>query len=75
MSAQLKLFFLNTQPKHMLWILKRAVSVRRFFEHPKHMLKLMDKKISTILRSKMCNLTYVWEDTISEKSVLPRFFL
>ena len=42
----------------MLWVLKRTVSLRRFFwshldgsfEHPKHMLKLMGKKIFTILR-------------------------
>ena len=31
---------LISQPKHMLWELKRTVS----FEHPKHMLKRMDKK-------------------------------
>ena len=35
----------------MMWALKRTVSLRRFFEHPKHMLKLMAKKIYTILRS------------------------
>ena len=28
----------------MLWVLKRAVSMRHFFEHRKHMLKLIDKK-------------------------------
>ena len=33
----------------MLWILKRDSS----FEHPKHKLKLIGKKILTILRSKM----------------------
>ena len=27
----------------MLWVLKRTALVRRFFEHPKHMLQLMDK--------------------------------
>ena len=26
-----KLFFLISQPKHMLWVLKRTVSIRRFF--------------------------------------------
>ena len=26
----------------MLWVLKRTVSSRRFFEHTKHMFKLMD---------------------------------
>ena len=45
----------------MLWVLKRTAStrwffwapktyVRRFFEHPKHMLKMMGKKIFTVLR-------------------------
>ena len=29
----------------MLWVLKRTVSMRRFFEHPKHMLKIMGKNI------------------------------
>ena len=33
----------------MLWILKRTVSMRQFFEHPKHMFKLKGKKIITIL--------------------------
>ena len=28
----------------MSWILKRTLSVRRFFEHPKHMLKIMGRK-------------------------------
>ena len=37
----------------MLWVLKRTVSMRRFFEHPKHMLKLMGKKIFTFLRQKL----------------------
>ena len=30
-------------------LLKRTVSMRCFFEHPKHMLKIMGKKIFTIL--------------------------
>ena len=29
----------------MLWVLKRNVSMRRFFEDPKHILNLMGKKI------------------------------
>ena len=41
--------FLIFQPKHMLWVLKRTVSMRRFFCGPKHMLKIMGKKIFTIL--------------------------
>ena len=42
--------FLISQPKYMLWILKRTVSMRGSFEHPEHMLKIMGKKIFTILR-------------------------
>ena len=30
-SAYLKIIFLISQPKHMLWVLKRTVSMRRFF--------------------------------------------
>ena len=30
-SVYLKIIFLITQPKHMLWVLKRTVSMRRFF--------------------------------------------
>ena len=30
-SAYLKIMFLISQPKHMLWVLKRAVSMRGFF--------------------------------------------
>ena len=30
-SSNEKLFFLISQPKHMLWVLKRTVSLRRFF--------------------------------------------
>ena len=42
-----------SQPKHMLWVLKRTVSMDSSFEHPKHMLKLMGKRIFTILCSKI----------------------
>ena len=45
------IFFVISQPKHMLWVLKRTVSLR----HPKHMFKLMDKKIIAISRAqKFC---------------------
>ena len=45
----------------MLWVLKRTVSMRRFFKHPKHMLKMMGKKIITILHAKiLLNWTYVY---------------
>ena len=45
-SAQQKINFLISQPKHMLWVFNETVS----FDHPKHMLKLVGKKIFTILR-------------------------
>ena len=35
----------------MLWVLKRTVSMRRFFEHPKHMFKFIIKNIIKILHS------------------------
>ena len=43
-----KINFLISEPKHMFWLLKRTVSLRRFFEHPKQVFKLMDKKKFTI---------------------------
>ena len=33
-SAEQKFIFLISQPKHMLWVLKRTVSMRRFFSAP-----------------------------------------
>ena len=33
-SEYLKIIFLISQPKHMLWVLKRTVSMRRFFRLP-----------------------------------------
>ena len=35
----------------MLWVLKRTVSMRRFFEHPKHIFEVMVKvkEINAIL--------------------------
>ena len=52
-SAYQKNNFLISQQKHMLWVLRRTVSMKRSFEHPKHMLKLMGEKIFTILRYKI----------------------
>ena len=49
-SVLQKIIFLISQPKHMLWVLIRTVSMRRSLEHPKHMFKLMGKKIITIIR-------------------------
>ena len=34
-SAQVKIIFLISQPKHLLWVFKRALSMRRFFCAPK----------------------------------------
>ena len=50
-----KLTFLISQTKHMLLVLKRTISfsTRWLFEHPKQMLKLMDKNIFAILHSKI----------------------
>ena len=61
--------FLFSQPKHMLWILKKNVWDGSF-KHPKHMLKLMGKKIFTILRSNFCwskpMLKHSLEDSLEE---------
>ena len=46
--AKVKMSLIISQPKHMLWVLKRQL-----FEHPKHMLKLLDKSKTTSLRSKV----------------------
>ena len=40
----------------MLWVLERTMSMRRFLEHPQHLLKLIGKKIMTILNK---NWTYM----------------
>ena len=45
----LKIIFLISQPKHMIWVLKRTFSMKRFFQSHKHMLKLMGKEINAIL--------------------------
>ena len=36
---------LISQPKHMLWVLKRTAAMRRFFLAPNYRLNLMIKKI------------------------------
>ena len=46
-SAYWKIIFLISQPKHMLWVLKRTGDGS--FEHPKHMFKLIGKEINAIL--------------------------
>ena len=40
----LKINFLISQLKHMLWVLKRTISMRLFY-YQNQMFKLMDKKI------------------------------
>ena len=55
----IKIFFFISQHKHILWVLKRTVSMRRFFEHPKLMLKLMDKKISQFYAKKLITRAYL----------------
>ena len=42
---------LNETPKHLKMIGMKLFSMRWFFRAPKHMFKLMGKKIITILRS------------------------
>ena len=46
-------YFSYFSTNHMLWVLKRTVSMRRFFWAPKTYVKLMGKKIFTILISKI----------------------
>ena len=41
--------YLISQPKHMLWVLEPS-QWDGSFKHPKHMLKIMGKKIFTISR-------------------------
>ena len=63
-SVYLKIIFLISQPKHMLQVLKRTVSMRGFLEHPKHMLKLMGKEIYAILGAQTILIwTYVMHMT------------
>ena len=38
-ESVMKILFFISQPKHMLWVLKRTVSVRRFFWAPKTYVK------------------------------------
>ena len=47
-KIRVKIIILISQPKHMLLVLKRSVSMRRVFGHQKHMFKLMGK-IMTLL--------------------------
>ena len=61
-SAYWKIIFVISHPKHILWVLKRTVSIwDGSFEHSKHMFRWMGKKIITILRSlNFFNWIYVY---------------
>ena len=49
----MNIFFLNSQPKHTSVLgTKKNLLRLSSFQHPKHMFKLMDKKLITILLSK-----------------------
>ena len=52
-GALLKIYFLISQPKHMLWVLKRTVSMRRFFLAPK-------TYVSTDRQENIDNFTYTF---------------
>ena len=68
-SACWKTIFFISHPKHTLWVVKRTVSVRRFFWAPKHMFKLTGKKIITILRSWNI-LTWIYDSITSHIQIL-----
>ena len=38
-GVKLEITYLISQPKHMLWVLKRTISMRLLFWDPKYMLK------------------------------------
>ena len=44
----------------MLWVLKWAIEMRRFFWRPKHMLQLIDKEKSQFLRSVSLTSVIMW---------------
>ena len=45
-----KIIFFISHPKHMLWVLKKTVSMKQFFiEHPKHMFKLKENNYNFTL--------------------------
>ena len=60
-SMYLKIIFLISQPKHVLWVLKRTVSMTGSFEHPKLLFKLIGKEINAILGAQtILNWNYVF---------------
>ena len=54
MSAYKVINCLISQPKHMLWVHKRTVSMRRFFGAPNYRLNMICMKVLTILPQKLC---------------------
>ena len=58
MSVYQKIIFLISQPKHILWVLKR-ISLGSF-EHPKYMFKLMGKKITNFTLKMFAYSPMVW---------------
>ena len=66
---------LVSQEKHLLWVLKRTVSMRRFFWAPKTYVKLMGKKIFKILRSAFLFSMFVLGPLYSDPIIIlgPRF--
>ena len=57
--------FLISQPKHMLWVLKRTVAMRRFFLATNYRLNLMIKK--NIYNFKLKKCVYLDYDLYSMK--------
>ena len=53
----------------MLWLLKRTVSMRRFFEYPQHMFWLRNKKTIFLLLFDFINLTQVQNFTVSAQDI------
>ena len=61
-SAYWKTIFYIFCPKHMLWVLKRTVSMRRFFWAPKHVFKLVGNNYSfTLIKFLYLDLWYQYE--------------
>ena len=54
MSAYKVIDCLIFQPKHMFWVLKRTVSMRRFFKASNYRLNLICKKILRFYAQKLC---------------------
>ena len=57
-SVYLKIIFIIFQPKHMLWVLKRTVSMRRF------LFKFMGKEIKAILGAQTI---LIWADDVTSE--------